>query len=171
MGKIQFTQTGKIGLSLTAAKDSTLAGFRDAELALRRELRALQEKAQNQELELQRKLDEERKRIEAAARSAIGEEFSQKEARYKAQLESAQREAADLKRKLEQGSQQTQGEALELGLEAMLHAAFPMDEIQPVPKGVNGADLLQRVRSPSGLVGLVVPLTRSPRGRPPGCRS
>jgi hypothetical protein len=62
----------------------------------------------------------------------------------------AQREAAGLKRKLEQGSQQTQGEALELGLETLLAHAFPMDEIQPVPKGVNGADLLQRVRSPSG---------------------
>lgn len=140
-----------------AAKDTTLAGFRDAELALRRELRTLQEKAQSQELEYQRKLDDERKQIESAARSAIGEEFSQKEARLRAQIESAQREAADLKRKLEQGSQQTQGEALELGLETMLAAAFPMDEIQPVPKGVTGADLLQRVRSPSGqLCGTIV---------------
>lgn len=140
-----------------AAKDTTLAGFREAELTLRRELLALREKAQSQDLEFQRKLDAERTRIEAAARSALGEEFSQREARYKAQLESAQREAADLKRKLEQGSQQTQGEALELGLEAMLAAAFPMDEIQPVPKGVTGADLLQRVRSPSGqLCGTIV---------------
>jgi hypothetical protein len=75
----------------------------------------------------------------------------------RAQLESAQREAADLKRKLEQGSQQLQGEALEAGLEEMLRAAFPMDEIAEVPKGVNGADLLQRVRSPSGqLCGTIV---------------
>ena len=52
----------------------------------------------------------------------------------------------------EQGSQQLQGEALELSLEALLKAAFPLDEILPVPKGVNGADLIQRVRSPSGAV-------------------
>jgi len=57
---------------------------------------------------------------------------------------------ADLKRKLEQGSQQLQGEALELSLEAELRAAFPLDEIVPVPKGMNGADLLQHVRLPSG---------------------
>jgi hypothetical protein len=57
-----------------------------------------------------------------------------------------------LKRKLEQGSQQLQGEGLEMTLEALLRHAFPMDEIVPVPKGMNGADLLQRVRSPSGQV-------------------
>jgi hypothetical protein len=34
----------------------------------------------------------------------------------------------------------------------LLKSAFPLDEIVPVPKGVNGADLVQRVRSPSGLV-------------------
>jgi len=60
------------------------------------------------------------------------------------------REAADLKRKLDQGSQQLQGEALELSLESLLRSAFPLDEIIPVPKGMNGADLLQHVRSPSG---------------------
>ena len=155
--KEQYETELRAAKEALAAKDSTLAGARNAELELRRELRELRDKAQRQDLEFQRKLDEERKRIESAARSAIGEEFSQKEARLRAQIESAQREAADLKRKLEQGSQQTQGEALELGLEAMLRAAFPMDEIQPVPKGVNGADLLQRVRSASGqLCGTIV---------------
>src|SRR5262249_51600023 len=90
--------------------------------------------------------------IEEQARSAASEEVSRREAQWKAQIESAQREAADLKRKLEQGSQQLQGEALELSLEALLRSAFPLDEILPVPKGVNGADLIQRVRSPSGHV-------------------
>jgi hypothetical protein len=139
------------------AKERTLAGFRDAELALRRQLRELEEKSRNQDVELARKLDAERQKIEAAARSAIGEEFSRKEAQLRAQIDSAQREAADLKRKLEQGSQQTQGEALEIELQALLAAAFPMDEIVPVPKGVTGADLLQRVRSASGaLCGTIV---------------
>jgi hypothetical protein len=155
--KEQYETDLRAAKEALAAKDSSLAGFRTAELELRRQLLALEEKARNQDLEFQRKLDEERKRIEAAARSGAVEEFSRKEAQLRAQIESAQREAADLKRKLEQGSQQTQGEALELGLEAMLKSAFPMDEIQPVPKGVNGADLLQRVRSPSGqLCGTIV---------------
>jgi hypothetical protein len=140
-----------------AAKDDVLQKFRTDELALRRKLREIEDARKNQELEYQRKLDEERKRIQDAARTAIADEFARKEAQMRTQLESAQREAADLKRKLEQGSQQLQGEALECGLEDMLRAAFPMDEITEVPKGVNGADLLQRVRSPSGqLCGTIV---------------
>jgi len=135
-----------------AAKDGALEKFRSEELALRRQLRAAEEAKKNQDLEYQRKLDAERKKIEEQARSAAAEEVARREAQFKAQLESAQREAADLKRKLDQGSQQLQGEAFELSLEALLKAAFPLDEILPVPKGVNGADLVQRVRSPSGLV-------------------
>ena len=140
-----------------AAKEDVLQKFRTEELALRRQLRETDEARKNQELEYQRKLDEERKRIQEAARTSVADEFARKEAQMRAQLESAQREAADLKRKLEQGSQQLQGEALECGLEEMLRAAFPPDEIIEVPKGVNGADLLQRVRSPSGqLCGTIV---------------
>src|SRR5438067_2654658 len=133
-------------------KDRLLARFRDEELGLRRQLRELEEAKKNQDLEYQRRLDAERKKLEDLARAQVNEEVGRREAQWKAQLDSAQREAADLKRKLEQGSQQLQGEALELSLEAMLRSAFPLDEILPVPKGVNGADLIQRVRSPSGLV-------------------
>ena len=146
----QFETDLKAAQEALAAKDEFLSKSRTAELDLRRQLRESDEQRKNQELEYQRKLDDERKRIQEAARTSASEEFSRKEAQLRAQIESAQREAADLKRKLEQGSQQTQGEALELGLEAMLKAAFPQDDVLPVPKGVTGADLLQRVRSPSG---------------------
>ena len=121
--KEQFETELRAAREALAAKDSSLSNFRTAELELRRQLRELAEKAQNQDVDFARKLDEARKTIEATTRASIGDEFSQKEARLRAQIESAQREAADLKRKLEQGSQQTQGEALELSLEAMLTAA------------------------------------------------
>jgi hypothetical protein len=140
-----------------AAKDDVLQKFRSEELALRRQLREIEEARKNQELEYQRKLDEERKRIQEAARTSLADEFARKESQMRVQMESVQRELADAKRKLEQGSQQLQGEALECGLEEMLRAAFPLDEIVEVPKGVNGADLLQRVRSPSGaLCGTII---------------
>ena len=45
---------------------------------------------------------------------------------------------ADMQRQLEQGSQQAQGEVLELLLEEQLAAAFPLDEITEVKKGVRG---------------------------------
>ena len=150
--KARFDTQLKAMNEALSAKEGALARFRAEELTLRKQLRELDEARKNQDIEYQRKLDAERKKIEEQARSAVGEELGRREAQWKAQLESAQREAADLKRKLEQGSQQLQGEALELSLEALLKSAFPLDEILPVPKGVNGADLIQRVRSPSGLV-------------------
>src|SRR5688572_5237614 len=150
--KAQFDTQLKAMNDALSAKEAALARFRSEELGLRKQLREAEDARKNQDLEYQRKLDAERKKIEEQSRAAIGDELSRREAQWKAQLESAQREAADLKRKLEQGSQQLQGEALELSLEGLLRTAFPLDEILPVPKGVNGADLIQRVRSPSGLV-------------------
>jgi hypothetical protein len=55
-----------------------------------------------------------------------------------------------VKQKAEQGSQQLQGEALELELEATLQLHFPMDGIEPIGKGEFGGDVLQRVFSPTG---------------------
>jgi Uncharacterized protein conserved in bacteria (DUF2130) len=46
------------------------------------------------------------------------------------------------KRKLEHGSQQAQGEVLEIQLEELLRGAFPLDQIEAVPKGMNGADIV-----------------------------
>ncbi len=153
----QFELELKSANEALAAKEDVLQKFRTEELALRRQLREIEEARKNQELDYQRKLDEERSRIQEAARTALADEFARKEAQMRVQMESVQRELADAKRKLEQGSQQLQGEALECGLEEMLRAAFPLDEIVEVPKGVNGADLLQRVRSPSGpLCGTIV---------------
>jgi len=150
--KAQYDIQAKALNEALSAKETRLAQFREEELALRRQLRELEEAKKNQELEYQRRLDAERARIEDKARAALTEEFSRKEAQFRLQMESVQRELADAKRKAEQGSQQLQGEALELSLEALLRSAFPLDEILPVPKGVNGADLIQRVRSPTGLV-------------------
>jgi hypothetical protein len=118
--KAQFEVQSRALNEALAAKEGALARFRAEELALRKQLLDSQESIRNQEVAYARKLDAERKKIEEQARSAVGEEVSRREAQWKAQLESAQREAADLKRKLEQGSQQLQGEALELSLEALL---------------------------------------------------
>jgi exonuclease VII large subunit len=77
-----------------AAKESSLSKFRSAELELRRQLRELDEAKKNLDLDYSRKLDAERKHIEAQARAAAGEDLARREAQWKAQLDSAQREAA-----------------------------------------------------------------------------
>jgi hypothetical protein len=135
-----------------AEKASALEEIKVGELELRRQLREAQDKAGNQEIDYQRKLDEARAEISLQTREQFTAEFGPREAQMKAQMEAAQREVTELKRKLDQGSQQLQGETLELGLEEMLRSAFPLDEIVPVPKGVSGADIVQRVRTPGGQV-------------------
>lgn len=62
----------------------------------------------------------------------------------------------ELKRKAEQGSQQSQGEVLELELEELLRGRFPTDLIEPVGKGELGADVVQQVNGsvgqPAGII-------------------
>jgi hypothetical protein len=55
-----------------------------------------------------------------------------------------------LQRRAEQGSQQAQGETLELALEHQLRSQFPFDLIEPVAKGEFGGDVLQHVRDNTG---------------------
>lgn len=135
---------------INRARDEALEKARGSELALRRQLREAEDAKKNADLEFQRKLDGERRQIAERERVAATLDADRRVAQIKTQMEQAQREAADLKRKLEQGSQQVQGETLELGLGAMLREAFPLDRIEEVPKGMTGADLLQRVSSVSG---------------------
>jgi hypothetical protein len=128
-----------------------------AELEGRKRVRELDERAKNLDLEAARKLDVERHKIQEEASKRADEEYGLKLAEKEKQIQDAKRANEELKRKLEQGSQQTQGEVLELQLEEMLRSAFPMDHIEPVPKGVNGADVIHKVLSRSGrLCGTIV---------------
>lgn len=70
--------------------------------------------------------------------------------------EDIKRANEDLKRKLEQGSQQMQGEVLEVSLEEKLKNLFSSDELLPVPKGFEGADILQKVRFKGKVVGTII---------------
>jgi hypothetical protein len=128
-----------------------------AELEARKRARELDERAKNLDLEAARKLDAERHKIQEEASRRADEEYGLKLAEKEKQIQDAKKVNEELKRKLEQGSQQIQGEVLELQLEEMLRSAFPMDHIEPVPKGVNGADVIHKVLTRSGrLCGTIV---------------
>jgi hypothetical protein len=129
----------------------SLAAQQAKELQFLKEREALETEKRNLELNVQRRLVEEREAIQTRERAALTEEFQLKEAELKQKIAQAQAQAADLKQKLEQGSMQTQGEVLELALEADLRAAFPQDLIEEVGKGQLGADVKQQVRTPVGL--------------------
>lgn len=133
-----------------ASLKSDLKKANSAELELRKQKRELEDKTESLELEITRRLDAERDKIQDAASKKAAEEFRLKEKESEKKISDMKAQIDDLKRKAEQGSVQTQGEVLELDLESMLEDAFPHDSIEPVAKGVNGADAQQIVRSPSG---------------------
>lgn len=120
------------------------------ELELARESAALKQKQQELDLELERRLASARAEDEKRLRELIGQEQSLKLAERDKQIEDMKKVIDDLKRKSEQGSQELQGEVLELDIQAALGQQFPHDSIQPVPKGVAGADLIQDVRNGQG---------------------
>jgi len=144
--KAEAQQEAKALQDELAAKEKKLAEFRDAELALRKQHKALEEKQADMELELARKLAAEKDSIE----SKVRESFSMREAELKKKIADAQKSNEELTRKLEQGSQQLQGEVLELELEDTLRQSYPFDDIQEVKKGVRGADVVQTVALRSG---------------------
>jgi hypothetical protein len=63
------------------------------------------------------------------------------------QLEDQKKLTEEMKRKQEQGSMQLQGEVMELAIEEWLASQFPLDTINEIKKGANGADCLQIVNT------------------------
>lgn len=60
--------------------------------------------------------------------------FKAKLSEREIQMAGMQRQIEEFRGKSEQGSQQAQGEALELELETLLRGRFPRYQIEPVPK-------------------------------------
>jgi hypothetical protein len=133
-----------------AEKEAAIRTFREQELELRKTKRKLEEEKESLALEVARRLDEERETIRAEALKKISEENRLKDLEKDKIINDLRASLEIMKRKAEQGSMETQGEVLEQDFEAQLRGFFVHDDIQPVPKGVRGADLVQTVRTPMG---------------------
>jgi len=150
------TAEDSLGVEMTDLKaqledrSKKLEAARTEELTLRRRQRELEEKQASMQLEIARTLDTERSAIRQGAIDAVAEEHRLNDAEKEKQLADMKRQIEDLKRRAEQGSQQAQGEILELELEAVLQREFPFDKIEPVAKGTRGGDVLQRVHTQTG---------------------
>lgn len=120
------------------------------ELALRKKARELEDRHRQLDLEIERRLAGERSRIEQTLRTQLDEAQALKLREKEKQIEDLCQALEEARRKSQQGSQQIQGEVLELDLESRLCKQFPHDDIRPVPKGMRGADLVQEVRNPGG---------------------
>jgi len=109
------------------------------------EVGKLREKDDDREIEMKRKLMEAEEKIRIDVRKKAEEEHQLKDLEKDNKLTEALKQIEELKTKMQQGSQQSQGETLELELESKLKAEFPTDVITEVKKGQRGADISQEV--------------------------
>lgn len=149
----------KLRLLEDANKDSEekLKTSRQRELDFLKKEQELVNKTAELELNVQRRLQEERNKLSEEIRALEEQKIASRETEYQLRLKELEKQlddqkklAEEMRRKADQGSMQLQGEVQELALEELLRSTFPFDEISEVGKGVRGADCIQTVRNNFG---------------------
>ncbi len=137
--------------------EEKLKQSRQTELEFLKKEQELKNKEADLEIQLQKRLQEERIQVAEQIRKQEIEKNSLKETEFQMRLKELEKQlddqkklAEEMKRKADQGSMQLQGEVQELALEDMLRNAFPFDLISEVSKGKRGADCIQTVRNNFG---------------------
>jgi hypothetical protein len=136
--------------TILATNNEKLAVAQNAQAELLRKQRELDDARRELDLTIEQRVQASLSDLRTRARIEIEDAFKLKLSDRDQQLASMTRTIEDLKRTAEQGSQQSQGEVLEIELEELLHSKFPMDLIEPVAKGDLGADIVQRVNGVTG---------------------
>src|SRR5688572_367657 len=131
-------------------KSQQLQDMQKKELELLRERNELEQRTKNLDFEIEKRLLEDRKKIEHEISQREHQLFDLKFKEKELQLEGLKKTIEELKRKSEQGSMQQQGEAGEILLEEILRDYFPYDTLEEVGKGVEGADCILIVRNSKG---------------------
>jgi hypothetical protein len=127
-----------------------LQAAQEQEAEFLRQKRALEDERRELKLQVERQVHQELESVRRLAQQQVEEEMRLQVKDKDDAIQGLRRQIDELKRKAEQGSQQAQGEVLEIQAEQQLRTRFPMDEIQPVPKGEFGGDLLHTVKDASG---------------------
>ncbi len=137
--------------------EEKLKAARQQQVEFLKKEQELKTKEEELELSVQKTLQQEREKLSVEIRKLEEQRIAAKETEFnlrikemEEKLEVQRKLAEEMKRKAEQGSMQTQGEAQELLLEEILRIAFPFDMITEVGKGVRGADCIQTVRNNFG---------------------
>ena len=156
--KAQADAAAKVDVQFQSMRKETEEAKKDNELMrkhlteLMQELRESKKSQENAELEMQKKLVEEEAKIREEATKLADERQRLNLAAKEKTITDLQKALDDAQRKAAQGSQQLQGEIMELDFENALANAFRDDEIEPVAKGVKGGDIRHTVKSPRGVV-------------------
>ncbi len=132
------------------ARDAKLQEAQQAQADLLKKQRELDDARREFEVTIEKRVQDSLVEVRDKARQEAEGALRLKVTEKETQIAAMQRQIEDLKRRAEQGSQQLQGEAQEIELEALLRSRFPHDSIEPVGKGEFGGDVLQRVVTPFG---------------------
>lgn len=135
---------------VAAVREQKLVAAQLEQAELLRKQRELDDAKRELEITVEKRVTASLEDVRAKAKTEAEESLRLKVSEKEEQISSMQRQIEELRRKAEQGSQQLQGEVLELQLESMLAARFPMDVQEPVAKGEFGGDLLHRIVGPVG---------------------
>ncbi len=130
--------------------NAKLAEAQQAQAGVLRKERDLEEAKRELDLTVEKRVQASEEQIRTKSRQESDEAARLRVMEKDRTIESMARTIEELKRKAEQGSQQSQGEVLELDLEEILCGRFPTDIIDPVGKGEPGADLIQQVNAGIG---------------------
>lgn len=144
--EIQLKQTAEESQALEEQNKKLLRQLTELTIQLRESKKEKDEA----KLEMQKKLLEEEEKIKFDERKKAEEEQRSKVLELQKQLMDVSKANDELRRKINQGSQQTQGEAFELEFEKMLRRDFPNDQISEVVKGAKGGDIVQEVCDRNG---------------------
>lgn len=126
------------------------------ELELLKKERSIEEKIKDVDLIVERKLRAESKTLEEQISKRMQESFSEKEKAKDIYIENLKKSVEEANRKAGVGSQQLQGEVLELTLQDELQKKFSTDEIGEIGKGVEGGDISHTVKDSVGNVAGVI---------------
>jgi hypothetical protein len=132
------------------ARDEKLAEAQKQQAEFLKQQRLLEDERREMALTVEKKVQEGLDVARTKARAEAEDGLRMKVAEKEEQIAGMQRQIEELKRRAEQGSQQLQGEVLELELEALIASRFPLDTVEPVAKGEFGGDVLQRVTGSAG---------------------
>lgn len=136
--------------SQISEKEKALAESQTVQLTLRKQAREVEEKEKRLDLEIEKKAQERAEEMKNSTLKLKDEEHRLIKLEYEKKIRDIEVQLELTRRTANQGSQQTQGEIVEDDFESQLRVKFPTDSFVPVPKGIEGADLIQTVRGASG---------------------
>jgi len=125
-------------------------GLQAEQLQLREQRQQLIDQKAALALDVQRQVAARLSEREALVRRQEQERAALERAELQKKIDDMAAKLTEAQAKASQGSQQLQGEVLELAIEEGLRRAFPLDTIAEVKKGQRGGDVVQHVLTRSG---------------------